>query len=184
MESIGSFAAVLVMFVALGVFAPRVVPWLADWRSARKGLTQLDELWTDLTATYPTAVLPSGGGVGHRVEFAFDRRLVEISECLRLAHLPATAAEAVRDASDHVAEALAVELYRCRAHWASGHGPVAADPSAAGHVPGRGNRRSPRTRRPLRHRITCPDLRGGELTCRPGPPSEQPAWTRSGWLRS
>jgi hypothetical protein len=126
-ESIGSFAAVLgVLFVALGVFAPRVVPWLADWHSARKGLTQLDELWTDLAATFPTVILPSGGGLGHRVEFAFDRRLVEVSECLRLAHLPATAAATVRDASNPVA-ALARELYRNRAHWTSGHGPVAAD---------------------------------------------------------
>lgn len=126
-EAIGSAAALVgVVSVALGVFAPRLIPWLADWRTAHHGMTRLNLLWSDLTTTWPAVVLPAEGNPGRRTEFAFDRRLVETSECLRLARLPQSANDAVSQASDPMA-ALAYWLYRSRAEWASNRGPAAAD---------------------------------------------------------
>lgn len=126
LEAIGSVAAFVgITFVALGVFAPGVVPWLVDWRFARHELGRLDRLWTDLTTTYPSVVLPAGGSFGRRTEFALERRLVEISESLRLVCLSEPTARHVAGDDDPVC-ALGRQLARTRTDWTSGTGLTAA----------------------------------------------------------
>jgi hypothetical protein len=132
-EAVGSAAAFVGMtLVALGVFAPGVVPWLVDWRSARHQLGRLDRLWSDLTATYPAVVLPAGGGLGRRTEFALERRLVEISESLRQVRLSEAAGRRVAGDPDPV-RGLGRELDRSRPGWTTAAGPTATSllPTAA-----------------------------------------------------
>ena len=105
--------------------ADSLMPWLAGWHSAHRGLRCLQPLWTDLTAAHRGVVLPSGGALGRRTEFAFDRRMVETSECLRLVRLPGSAADRVAAAADPVT-ALARELVQAQGQGMSTFGVTAA----------------------------------------------------------
>ena len=127
-EMVGSGAALVGgACVALAVFSPRVVPWLADWRSAHRGIHRLDTLWSDLTTACPSVVLSSGGSIAsRRAEFVFDRRLVETSECLRQVRLPESSKAAVLSSARPLST-LATELLRSRPEWASATGPSPAD---------------------------------------------------------
>ena len=128
LEAVGSAAALIAgVCVALAVFSPRLVPWFTDWRSARRGVRRLDELWSDLTAAFPGVVLSSGRSLAsRRAEFVFDRRLVETSECLRQVRLPEPS-KAVVLGSPRPLSALATELRRGRPEWTSATGPSPAD---------------------------------------------------------
>lgn len=125
LETVGSVAALVgATCVAAAVFSPRLVPWFQDRRAARRGIRRLGPLWADLTADYPAVVLGSTGALSFRgAEFAFDRRLVETSECLRLVHLPDAARSLVLAASKPTA-ALATQLHRERAGWTTADGPT------------------------------------------------------------
>jgi len=128
-ETAGSVAALVGgVCVALSAFSPRAVPWLRNWHAAWSGLRRLHPLWRDLTTQFPAVVLPATGRPLslQRTEFLFDRRLVETSECLRLARLP-EAATARIVGSAHPLRALARELHNQRDGWASATGPTAAD---------------------------------------------------------
>lgn len=134
LEALGSLAALVGgVCVALAVFSPRVVPWFADWRSARRGIRRLDGLWSDLTAACPTVVLSSSASIAsRRAEFLFDRRLVETSECLRHVRLPESSKRVVLGSARPL-PALANELRLSRPEWKSASGPAPADlmPSVA-----------------------------------------------------
>jgi hypothetical protein len=128
-ETIGSAAALIGgVFVALSAFSPRAVTWLRDWQAARSGLRRLHPLWRDLTTCYPDVVLPTRKRPlsARRTEFLFDRRVVESSECLRLARLPESATTHITR-SPHPLRALADELHEQRDGWASATGPTPAD---------------------------------------------------------
>lgn len=130
LDSIGSLAAMLGgICVALAVFSPQVVPWLKDWRTARLGTRRLNQLWKDLTATFPTVVLPAPGSpfAPRRAEFIFDRQLIEISECLRRVHLPYSSLRSLQGSSATRTRLLALELHRSRPSWISASGPTPAD---------------------------------------------------------
>jgi hypothetical protein len=128
LETAGSVAALVgVTCVAGAVFSPAFVPWWQDRRAARGGIRRLGPLWADLTAAYPAVVLGSTGSFSVRgAEFAFDRRLVETSECLRLIRLPETARALVL-AAPRPTVALATQLHRGRAGWTTADGPTPMD---------------------------------------------------------
>ncbi len=127
-EAAGSAAVmVAVAVVAVGVASPRVVPWLRDRRAANAGVPRLERLWQDLTEAFPPVVLAPAhpSRAARRPEFVFDRRLVEISEVLRLVQLPLFSADAVRRSPNPLRE-LGQELWRQREYWSTGTGPNAA----------------------------------------------------------
>jgi hypothetical protein len=128
LEAVGSLAALVGgVCVALAVFSPPIVPWFADWRSARRGIRRLGGLWSDLTNACPTVVLSSGASIAsRRAEFLFDRRLVETSECLRHIRLPESSKDAVLSSARPLS-ALANELRLSRSGWRSASGPSPVD---------------------------------------------------------
>jgi hypothetical protein len=128
LEALGSLAVLVGgVCVALAVVSPRVVPWFADWRSARRGIRRLDGLWSELTAACPTVVLSSSASMAsRRAEFLFDRRLVETSECLRHVRLLESSRGAVLGSARPIL-ALANELRSSRSEWKSASGPSPAE---------------------------------------------------------
>lgn len=126
LDAAGSVIAVVSgAFLAAGMVAPRLVPWLLQGINAWRRLPRLNPLWKDLIATFPgikvATTIPLTPG---RADFRFQRRLAEIEHGLHGCRLPVGTTAATDSANDAI-RGLALELVKHRSTWTNDSGPTA-----------------------------------------------------------
>ena len=124
--TVGRWSALISLAaLAVGVLTPWWLPSALAWRDARRGAAQVAELWSDLTAAFPTIALRTGPAwTASGAQLRYDRCLIEIAEGLAKASL-GQEASSQRTGADHI-NGVAVALRRSRGAWTSGAGPRAA----------------------------------------------------------